>query len=51
MLRMVLAVGLFWVLSLGGCASAPGEKQGGRFEFALIGDTPYDARQERSFRT
>ena len=34
-----------------GCASAPegAQAQGVRFEFALIGDAPYDGRQERQF--
>lgn len=34
-----------------GCAAAPsGEAPGaGRFEFAVIGDTPYDGRQEKQF--
>lgn len=39
------------VLLLAGCAAAPGgaETKGLRFEFALIGDMPYDARQEKQF--
>lgn len=38
-------------LALFGCAAAPGGKEtgSGRFEFALIGDMPYDARQEKQF--
>lgn len=36
---------------LAGCAGTSGGREisGGRFEFALIGDMPYDARQEREF--
>jgi hypothetical protein len=38
-------------LFLFGCATAPGERgiQGGRIEFALIGDMPYDGRTEREY--
>jgi hypothetical protein len=39
------------LLLLAGCTSLQGEREArsGRFEFALIGDVPYDARQEREF--
>lgn len=39
------------MLLLSGCATVPGgsETRSGRFEFALIGDMPYDARQEKQF--
>lgn len=39
------------VLLLAGCITVPGgaDTQGGRFEFALIGDVPYDGRQEKQF--
>lgn len=39
------------VLLLAGCATAPGgtETSGIRFEIALIGDMPYDGRQEQQF--
>ena len=39
------------MLFLSGCAPLQGEReiQGARFEFALIGDVPYDGRQERQF--
>ena len=39
------------LLLLAGCTSLQGERESGsgRFEFALIGDVPYDARQEREF--
>ena len=39
------------ILVLSGCAITQGEKgiQSGRFEFALIGDMPYDGRQEKEY--
>ena len=39
------------ILALAGCATSPGETEsrGARFEFALIGDVPYDGRQEKDF--
>ena len=42
---------VFAVLFLSGstASQAGTEMQGGRFEFALIGDMPYDARQEKEF--
>lgn len=39
----------YLMLFLSGCATVQGEQQGGRFEFALIGDVPYDARHEKEF--
>ena len=36
------------ILFLSGCATIQGV-QGARFEFALLGDVPYDARQEKEF--
>lgn len=46
-----LLVAACLISSLGGCASAPGGREAatGKFEFALIGDMPYDARQETEF--
>lgn len=37
-----------FAMTLGGCATTPGERGpgGGMLDFALIGDMPYDARQE-----
>src|SRR2546425_190813 len=39
------------MLFLSACATMQGEReaQGGRFEFGLIGDVPYDGRAEREF--
>jgi len=39
------------MLFLPGCATNQGEReiQSATFEFALIGDMPYDARQEKEF--
>ena len=37
------------MLFLSGCATVQGEQQSGGFEFALIGDMPYDGRQEKEF--
>jgi hypothetical protein len=39
------------ILSLSGCAMLQGEREirGARFEFALLGDVPYDARHEKEF--
>lgn len=39
----------YLMLLLSGCATTQAEQQGGRFEFALIGDMPYDGRQEKEF--
>ena len=41
----------YLIVSLSGCAGLQGESviQGTRFEFALIGDVPYDARHEKEF--
>ena len=38
-----------FLLILGGAALHGWEPQGARFEFALIGDMPYDARHEKEF--
>jgi len=45
------AASLALALALVGCASTPDGRDaaGGRFEFALIGDMPYVARQEKEF--
>jgi hypothetical protein len=37
------------VLLLAGCASVQSGQQSGKLEFALIGDMPYDGRQEKEF--
>src|ERR671911_371347 len=39
------------ILFLSGCAMLQGEREirGARFEFALLGDVPYDARHEKEF--
>ena len=39
------------VFLLGGCAASQGAKEmnGGSLDFALIGDMPYDGRQEKEF--
>ena len=37
------------LLCLPAYTTAQGEKESGRFEFALIGDMPYDGRQEKEF--
>lgn len=49
-LKSALIVSYLMVF-LSGCANLPGERavQGARFEFALIGDVPYDARHEKEF--
>lgn len=39
----------YLMLFLSGCATVQGEQQSGGFEFALIGDMPYDGRQEKEF--
>jgi hypothetical protein len=41
----------YFLAFLSGCATLQGEReiQGARFEFALIGDVPYDARHEKEF--
>jgi hypothetical protein len=41
----------YFLAFLSGCATFQGEReiQGARFEFALIGDVPYDARHEKEF--
>jgi hypothetical protein len=46
-LKSALIVSYF-MLFLSGCATIQGV-QGARFEFALIGDVPYDARHEKEF--
>ena len=38
----------YLIVLLSGCATIQAA-QGGRFEFALIGDVPYDARHEKEF--
>lgn len=49
-LKSVLIVS-YLMFFLPGCASTQGEgdTQSGRFEFALIGDMPYDGRQKKEF--
>ncbi len=49
--RFLLAAPWLALLLLAGCAGHAGERgaSGGRFEFALVGDMPYEARQEREF--
>jgi hypothetical protein len=49
-LRCALIVSYF-MLFLSGCATIQGERviQSARFEFALIGDVPYDGRTEKEF--
>jgi len=49
---IVTLVPLAFMLFAFGCATLNNsgtQNQGGRFEFALIGDMPYDARQEKAF--
>ena len=45
---LAIAASILWFT---GCAAVPGSTQAGgaRFEFALIGDVPYDGRQEKQF--
>ena len=49
-LKSVLIVSCVTLFLLG-CATVPAERgiQGARFEFALIGDVPYDGRTEKEF--
>jgi len=49
MQRLALLVVGWGCLGLFGCAATQAQKEGGRFEFALIGDVPYDGRQEKEF--
>jgi len=44
-------IALYFMLSLAGCSTMHGERavQSASFEFALIGDVPYDARHEKEF--
>jgi hypothetical protein len=49
-LYFVLILAYFMLLLSGSATSQrEGEAQGARFEFALIGDVPYDARHEKEF--
>jgi hypothetical protein len=49
-LKSVLAISAY-ILLLSGCAMLQGDREirGAGFEFALLGDVPYDARQEKEF--
>ena len=51
MRKIELRLTLLFVLFVASCAVTQGEgpAQSGKFEFALIGDMPYDARTEREF--
>ena len=44
-----LIAGWGFLLGLSGCSATQAQSGNGRFEFALIGDVPYDARQEKEF--
>jgi hypothetical protein len=47
--HIVFAGVLCALLLLQACTGVPAASKGGRFEFALIGDVPYDARTEKEF--
>ena len=47
--RQAALIACWFALSVSACATIEGGKEGPRFEFALIGDVPYDGRHEKEF--